>query len=105
MMRNVEATFSISSTYLCNLLQKTFVILITHTLILDNNKFEGSIPSAIGLVNEMEVLRLDWNSFSGSVPSNISNLTEVTKMDMSNNSFDTSDVPSWFTTLPSLITL
>ncbi|XP_021720954.1 probable leucine-rich repeat receptor-like protein kinase At5g49770 [Chenopodium quinoa] len=97
-------------------------------LLLDNNKFEGSIPSTIGLVNEMEVLRLDWNSFSGSVPSNISNLTEVTEMllsnnqftgsmpdltgmnqlsylDMSNNSFDTSDVPSWFTALPSLTTL
>ncbi|XP_056689995.1 leucine-rich repeat receptor protein kinase HPCA1-like, partial [Spinacia oleracea] len=97
-------------------------------MLLDNNKLTGSIPSTIGLVNKMEVIRLDWNSFSGFVPSNITNLTRVTNLllsnnqltgpmpdltemsglnylDMSNNSFETSDVPSWFTTLSSLTTL
>ncbi|KMT07851.1 hypothetical protein BVRB_6g145490 [Beta vulgaris subsp. vulgaris] len=97
-------------------------------MLLDNNQLSGNIPSTIGLVKSMEVLRLDWNSFSGSVPSNISNLTNVTDMllsnnqltgpmpdltgmnllsylDMSNNSFDISDIPSWFTALPSLTNL
>ncbi|CAO2829842.1 unnamed protein product [Amaranthus hypochondriacus] len=97
-------------------------------LLLDNNQFEGSIPPTIGLVKSMEVLRLDWNKFTGSIPSNISNLTNVTDLllsnnelsgtlpdltgmnitsylDMSNNTFDPSDVPSWFTALPSLTTL
>ncbi|XP_074294396.1 leucine-rich repeat receptor protein kinase HPCA1-like isoform X2 [Silene latifolia] len=97
-------------------------------LLLDNNQFTGSIPSTLGLVNKLEVVRLDWNMFTGSVPSNISNLTSVTDMllsnnrltgpipdltglnllsylDMSNNSFEVSDIPSWFSDLPSLTTL
>ncbi|KAH9624095.1 hypothetical protein KSS87_018309 [Heliosperma pusillum] len=97
-------------------------------LLLDNNQFTGSIPSTLGLVNKLEVVRLDWNIFTGSVPSNISNLTSVTDMllsnnrltgpipdltglnvlsylDMSNNSFAVSNIPSWFSDLPSLTTL
>ncbi|XP_074294394.1 leucine-rich repeat receptor protein kinase HPCA1-like [Silene latifolia] len=97
-------------------------------LLLDNNQFTGSIPSTLGLVNKLEVVRLDWNMLTGSVPSNISNLTSVTDMllsnnrltgpipdltglnllsylDMSNNSFEVSDIPSWFSDLPSLTTL
>ncbi|KAH7681332.1 Non-specific serine/threonine protein kinase protein [Dioscorea alata] len=97
-------------------------------LLLDNNNLTGEIPSSLGLVKSLEVLRLDRNHLSGSVPSNINNLTKVAEMhlsnndltgplpnltgmnsltylDMSNNTFDESDTPAWFSTLPSLTTL
>ncbi|XP_021720965.1 probable leucine-rich repeat receptor-like protein kinase At5g49770 [Chenopodium quinoa] len=97
-------------------------------LLLDNNQLTGNIPSTLGLVKTLEVVRLDWNSISGSVPSNISNLTSVTDLlfsnnqltglmpnltgmsslnylDISNNSFEASDFPSWITALSSLTDL
>ncbi|KAM0940149.1 putative protein kinase RLK-Pelle-LRR-VIII-1 family [Dioscorea sansibarensis] len=97
-------------------------------LLLDNNNLSGPIPSTLGLVKSLEVLRLDRNQLTGSVPSNINNLTNVAEMhlsnnrltgplpnltgmvslsylDMSNNTFDDSDIPAWFSTLPSLTTL
>ncbi|EHA8589336.1 putative leucine-rich repeat receptor-like protein kinase [Cocos nucifera] len=100
---------------------------VIHVLF-DNNNLTGSIPSTLGLVSQLEVLRLDFNSLSGPVPSNINNLTQLAELylannqltgplpnlsgmtalsfvDMSNNSFDASDVPPWFSTLPSLTSL
>ncbi|XAR49198.1 Non-specific serine/threonine protein kinase [Bertholletia excelsa] len=97
-------------------------------VILDNNRLVGNIPSTLGYVQTLEVIRLDWNSLNGSVPSNFNNLTSVSELylsnnyliglvpnltgmnvlnyvDMSNNSFDPSEVPTWFTSLPSLTTL
>jgi len=98
-------------------------------LLLDNNNFSGSIPPTLGLLSTLEVLRFDNNpQLSGQVPSNINNLTKLAELhlensqltgplpdltgmsalsfvDMSNNSFNASDVPSWFTTLPSLTSL
>ncbi|XP_026663823.2 probable leucine-rich repeat receptor-like protein kinase At5g49770 [Phoenix dactylifera] len=97
-------------------------------VLFDNNNLMGSIPRTLGLVKPLEVLRLDSNSLSGPVPSNINNLTKVAELhlannrltgplpnlsgmtalsfvDMSNNSFDASDVPPWFSTLPSLTSL
>ncbi|XP_072969581.1 leucine-rich repeat receptor protein kinase HPCA1-like [Typha angustifolia] len=97
-------------------------------LLLDNNNFSGSIPASLGLMTTLEVLRLDKNSFTGPVPSNLNNLTSVAEMhlannkltgplpnltgmdalsfvDMSNNSFNASDIPSWFSALPSLTSL
>ncbi|TKY53872.1 leucine-rich repeat receptor protein kinase [Spatholobus suberectus] len=97
-------------------------------LLFENNQFEGNIPSTIGLVQSLEVVRLDDNFLSGHVPLNINNLTHVyelyllnnklsgplpnlegmnqlTYLDMSNNSFDESDFPLWISTLKSLSTL
>ncbi|KAK9124866.1 hypothetical protein Scep_013712 [Stephania cephalantha] len=97
-------------------------------ILFDGNQFTGSIPSSVGLVRTLEVLRLDRNSFSGEVPSNISNLTILNELhlannnldgripdltgmnvlnyvDMSNNSFDASEAPKWFSTIQSLTTL
>ncbi|KAL5205791.1 hypothetical protein ABZP36_034000 [Zizania latifolia] len=98
-------------------------------LLLDNNKFSGSIPSTLGLLATLEVLRFDNNAqLTGPVPINLNNLTRLAEfhlancnltgplpdltgmnslsfVDMSNNSFRTSDVPTWFTTLPSLTSL
>ncbi|KAL3515799.1 hypothetical protein ACH5RR_022701 [Cinchona calisaya] len=97
-------------------------------LLLENNLLNGSIPATLGLVQSLELVRLDRNSLSGPVPQNLSKLSNVqdlylsnnnlggplpdltgmmslSYLDMSNNTFDTSDVPTWFSTLQSLTTL
>ncbi|KAJ6715608.1 LEUCINE-RICH REPEAT-CONTAINING PROTEIN [Salix viminalis] len=97
-------------------------------VLLDSNKLTGSIPSTLGLVQSLEVVRLDNNSLTGPVPTNINKLTNVSEMflsnnglngslpnltgmnvltylDMSNNSFSPTDFPPWFSTLQSLTTL
>ncbi|CAL0313203.1 unnamed protein product [Lupinus luteus] len=97
-------------------------------ILFDGNSFSGSIPSTIGLVQTLEVLRLDRNFLTGEVPSNLNNLTNINELnlahnnltgplpdltqmdalnyvDLSNNSFDPSEAPTWFSTLASLTTL
>lgn len=97
-------------------------------VLLENNQLTGSIPSTLGLVMTLEVVRLDRNSLSGPLPSNLNNLASVGELylsnnkltgpmpnltgmnllnylDMSNNSFDASDFPPWLSTLQSLTTL
>ncbi|XP_061980343.1 leucine-rich repeat receptor protein kinase HPCA1-like isoform X2 [Populus nigra] len=97
-------------------------------VLFESNKLTGSIPSTLGLVKTLEVVRLDNNSFRGSVPSNINGLTIVSTMflsnndltgplpnltgmnvltylDMSNNSFEGTEFPPWLSTLQSLTTL
>ncbi|XP_047976216.1 leucine-rich repeat receptor protein kinase HPCA1-like [Salvia hispanica] len=97
-------------------------------LLLENNLLTGEIPSTLGLVKALEVVRLDRNSLSGSVPENLKNLTRVQELflannkltgvlpnltgmdllnyvDLSNNSFDATDVPPWFSSLQSLTSL
>ncbi|XP_073040509.1 LOW QUALITY PROTEIN: leucine-rich repeat receptor protein kinase HPCA1-like [Primulina eburnea] len=100
---------------------------VIHVLF-DGNQFEGNIPSTVGLVQSLEVLRLDRNNLNGSIPTNLNNLTKITELnlahnmltgplpdltgldslnyvDLSNNSFDQSEAPDWFSTLKSLNTL
>ncbi|XP_047324934.1 leucine-rich repeat receptor protein kinase HPCA1-like [Impatiens glandulifera] len=97
-------------------------------VLLEFNQLTGSIPSTIGLLQHLEVLRLDGNILTGDVPSNISSLTSVGQLDLSNNqltgsipdlgrmtilntldlsnnSFQASAFPSWYSNLPSLTTL
>lgn len=97
-------------------------------LLFEGNQLSGPIPSTLGLVQSLEVVRLDRNRLTGDVPSNINNLTGVFEMflsnniltgpvpdltslnvlnylDLSNNNFDKSGVPSWFSTIHSLTTL
>ncbi|KAH7670810.1 Non-specific serine/threonine protein kinase protein [Dioscorea alata] len=102
--------------------------MVIEHLIFDNNNFTGSIPSTINLVPSLEALRLDRNKLTGPVPSTLNSLTSMQQLylsnnlltgplpnltgmnalsyvDLSNNSFDASDVPPWFSSLPSLTTL
>ncbi|KAF8040829.1 hypothetical protein BT93_B2911 [Corymbia citriodora subsp. variegata] len=97
-------------------------------ILFDDNKFNGSIPSTVGLVQTVEALRLDRNSFSGNVPSTLNNITQLSELnlaynnlngslpnltgmnllsyiDLSNNSFAASAPPDWVSTLSSLTTL
>ncbi|XP_042493199.1 leucine-rich repeat receptor protein kinase HPCA1-like [Macadamia integrifolia] len=95
----------------------------------DNNLLTGSLPSTLGLVTALEIIRFDRNLLSGTVPSNLNNLTSVVELhlsnnnlsgpipdltgmdvlnyvDLGNNNFDITDAPSWFsTTFGSLTTL
>ncbi|GAB4832443.1 hypothetical protein Ancab_006463 [Ancistrocladus abbreviatus] len=102
-------------------------MVLIHVLF-DGNQLYGSIPSTLGLVKTLEVLRLDRNYLTGEVPPNLNNLTNVIELhlehnklsgplpdltgmnslsyvDLSNNSFDESEAPEWFSTLRSLTTL
>ncbi|XP_039133373.1 probable leucine-rich repeat receptor-like protein kinase At5g49770 [Dioscorea cayenensis subsp. rotundata] len=102
--------------------------MVMEHLICNNNNFTGSIPSTLNLVPSLEALRLDGNKLTGPVPTTINSLTSMKELylsnnlltgplpnltgmnaldyvDLSNNSFDVSDVPPWFSSLPSLTTL
>ncbi|KAG0449404.1 hypothetical protein HPP92_027376 [Vanilla planifolia] len=97
-------------------------------LLFDGNQFTGEIPSSLGLVQTLQVMRLDKNDLSGPVPANINNLTQITEfnlaknkltgplpdlsgmnflnyLDLSNNSFEPSETPAWFSELSSLTAL
>ncbi|GLT56887.1 hypothetical protein SLA2020_299010 [Shorea laevis] len=97
-------------------------------LLLDGNNLTGPIPSTLGLVQALLVVRFENNSLRGTVPSNLNNLTNLTDLylpnnelsgtlpnltgmshlqtlDLSNNSFDTSVIPTWVSSLSSLTTL
>eukprot|EP00250_Pteridium_aquilinum_P016158 c22970_g1_i1 orf=776-3583(-) len=60
-------------------------------LLLNNNSFEGSIPSDIGNLTSLDILRLDFNKFSA-VPESLTKLVTVTSVQLDHNSF-TGDVP------------
>lgn len=97
-------------------------------VLFDSNQLVGPIPSTLGLVPSLEVLRLDSNSLSGNVPSNLNNLTSLqdlylsnnkldgslpslsgmsslNTLDLSNNSFNASEIPTWLSSLSSLTTI
>ncbi|MBA0711043.1 hypothetical protein Golax_010277 [Gossypium laxum] len=97
-------------------------------ILFDGNQLTGNIPSTLGHVQTLEVLRLDRNALWGEVPSNLKNLTNINELnlahnnltgplpdltlmntlnyvDLSNNSFDPTEAPVWFSTLSSLTTL
>ncbi|XP_050378051.1 leucine-rich repeat receptor protein kinase HPCA1 [Argentina anserina] len=97
-------------------------------VLFERNELSGSIPSSLGLVKTLEVVRFDGNMLTGPIPASLSNLTSVSQMflsnnklsgpapdlsgmtllhyvDLSNNSFELSDIPPWFSTLDSLTTL
>ncbi|RCV27864.1 hypothetical protein SETIT_5G359200v2 [Setaria italica] len=93
--------------------------------IFDNNNFTGPIPTSLGQVTSLQIIRLDHNQFSGPVPDSIGNLsnlmelslannllngavpdltslTQLDYVDLSNNNFPSSPAPGWFSTLISL---
>ncbi|RDX94881.1 putative leucine-rich repeat receptor-like protein kinase, partial [Mucuna pruriens] len=54
-------------------------------VLFESNAFTGSIPSTLGLVKTLEVVRFDGNYLSGPLPPNINNLTNVRELFLSNN--------------------
>ncbi|PNX91562.1 putative LRR receptor-like protein kinase [Trifolium pratense] len=103
-------------------------MILKHVLF-DHNQLTGSIPSTLSsLVSTVEVVRLDNNQLSGTVPSSLNNLeilsemylshnklsgslpdltgmNKLTYVDMSDNSFNSTDIPSWVTSLKDLTTV
>ncbi|KAK3444675.1 hypothetical protein EUGRSUZ_A00887 [Eucalyptus grandis] len=73
-------------------------------LLFDDNKFNGSIPSTLGLVQTLEALNLAYNELDGPLP-NLTGMNLLSYIDLSNNSFAASAAPDWFSTLSSLTTL
>lgn len=94
----------------------------------DSNNLSGKIPSTVGLVRSLEVLRFDRNDLTGSIPHSINSLVNLSYLslsnnrlngpypnltgldllsvvNLSNNTFDVSECPEWFSTLESLTTL
>ncbi|XP_061988779.1 leucine-rich repeat receptor protein kinase HPCA1-like [Rosa rugosa] len=97
-------------------------------VLFESNKLYGSIPSSLGLVTSLEVVRFDGNMLTGPIPPSLNSLAHVSQLflsnnklsgpapnltgmnllhyvDLSSNSFEVSDVPPWFSTLESLTTL
>nr|GEW88656.1 probable leucine-rich repeat receptor-like protein kinase At5g49770 [Tanacetum cinerariifolium] len=62
-------------------------------LLFENNRLTGPIPSTLGLVTSLEVVRLDRNLLTGDVPSNLNNLTKVMELHLSINQL-TGPVPN-----------
>ncbi|GLU06073.1 hypothetical protein SLE2022_231360 [Rubroshorea leprosula] len=100
---------------------------LVHVLF-DSNNLSGPIPSTVGLVKTLQVIRFDNNSLGGSVPSNLNNLTSLQELYLSNNNlngslpsltgmsnlntldlsyngFSPSVIPTWVSSLSSLTTL
>ncbi|ESQ46297.1 hypothetical protein EUTSA_v10000632mg [Eutrema salsugineum] len=49
------------------------------------NRFDGEIPSSIGLLKELNVLNLSNNAFTGHIPSSMGNMTALESLDVSRN--------------------
>ncbi|KAI5082247.1 hypothetical protein GOP47_0001990 [Adiantum capillus-veneris] len=54
-------------------------------LLLYNNSFEGPVPSDIGNLTALDILRLDFNQFS-SVPDSLTEMVTVTSLQLDHNS-------------------
>ncbi|PWA55134.1 hypothetical protein CTI12_AA429620 [Artemisia annua] len=62
----------------CSRTRNTTIYSLTSTIFqLENNMFNGSIPSTIGLVESLEVMRLDRNALSVTDPSSINSLAHI----------------------------
>ncbi|EOA29840.1 hypothetical protein CARUB_v10012934mg [Capsella rubella] len=55
------------------------------TIDFSGNKFEGEIPTSIGLLKDIRVLNLANNAFTGRIPSSMGNLTVLESLDVSQN--------------------
>ncbi|XP_017978276.1 PREDICTED: probable leucine-rich repeat receptor-like protein kinase At5g49770 [Theobroma cacao] len=54
-------------------------------LLFESNELTGSLPSTLGLVQTLEVVRFDNNSLNGHLPLNLNNLSRVQYLFLSNN--------------------
>ncbi|MGK0316488.1 MAG: surface protein [Saprospiraceae bacterium] len=67
---------------------------------LDNNNLQNNIPTEIGLLDSLKVLRLINNDITGSIPEEIGNLSALEFLFLQNNSL-TSSLPSALADMPS----
>jgi len=56
-----------------------------HTLVLDNNNLNGSIPASLNSLVNLQRLSMADNQLSGAIPASLGDLEELTFIDLSNN--------------------
>ncbi|KAG5552748.1 hypothetical protein RHGRI_010746 [Rhododendron griersonianum] len=74
-------------------------------LILAGCGFSGNIPDELGSLTELSFLLFDGNRIKGTIPDTLGLVQTLEVLDLSNNSFQSSEAPTWFSTLQSLTTL
>ena len=71
-------------------------------LSLGGNQLSGYIPSELGNLSALELLRLDYNRLTGTIPVELGNLISLKTLFLSNNQLS-GDIPSEFGALDNLI--
>ena len=71
-------------------------------LSLDNNQLDGSIPSELGSLSNLEYLALVNNQLSGSIPPKLGNLSNLTFLFLNNNRL-VGNIPSEIGRLSTLV--
>lgn len=70
-------------------------------LVLGGNSLSGSISSSINALTDLTYLCLEKNNFTGPLPS-LTGMYSLSFVFLDNNNFDSSEAPSWFTSLRNL---
>ncbi|KAK2633954.1 hypothetical protein Ddye_028746 [Dipteronia dyeriana] len=68
------------------------------------NMLSGSIPSKLGNLRNLQILRLTSNRLTGSIPSELGNCTKIIKLDLGKNNLS-GRIPPEITSLPKLQSL
>tara|TARA_R100001369_G_scaffold44024_1_gene70125 strand:+ start:2436 stop:3146 length:711 start_codon:yes stop_codon:yes gene_type:complete len=71
------------------------------TLELSFNKISGELPTTIGNLTNLEVLAFNGNNLTGAIPANIGNLTQLKQLHLSSNKI-TGNIPATVKNLKSL---
>ncbi|TYH86599.1 hypothetical protein ES332_D01G055300v1 [Gossypium tomentosum] len=74
------------------------VLTIFAAIDMSNNRFEGTIPEAVGNLISLEVLNLSHNHLTGHIPSSLGNLAALESLDLSCNKL-VGEIPSELTDL------
>ena len=75
----------IKGDFLLEIWHKEYSILSTKEINLSSKELFGEIPSRLGLLSNLEILRLQNNFLSGSIPESFSNLKKLRLLNLSNN--------------------
>jgi len=75
----------IKGDYIVKIWNKEYSILSTKEIDLSSMKLFGEIPSELGLLANLEILRLQNNFLSGNMPESFSNLKKLRLLNLSNN--------------------
>jgi Leucine-rich repeat (LRR) protein len=55
------------------------ILLVTEELYLEENDLNGTIPTELGLLSNLEYLDLDRNLFTGTIPASLASLSLLSK--------------------------